>query len=72
MKTQRVGAMAMYALCYSNLPRTASHAQLQDIRRKAESLVRLALFCEQKRIPLKRDEISKKGTLQYLRHSDRS
>ncbi|KAI0367842.1 MAGE-domain-containing protein [Pilatotrama ljubarskyi] len=32
----------------------------QDIERKARDLVRLALFHEQRRIPLKRDEISKK------------
>ncbi len=34
----------------------------QDIDRKASDLVRLALFHEQRRIPLRRDEISKKGT----------
>ncbi|KAI0357198.1 MAGE-domain-containing protein [Trametes cingulata] len=32
----------------------------QEIERKARDLVRLALFHEQRRIPLKRDEISKK------------
>ncbi|KAH9896018.1 MAGE family-domain-containing protein [Cubamyces lactineus] len=38
----------------------------QDIERKARDLVRLALFHEQRRIPLKRDEISKKGSLHAL------
>ncbi|KAI9065678.1 MAGE-domain-containing protein [Trametes sanguinea] len=33
----------------------------QETERKATDLVRLALFHEQRRIPLKRDEISKKG-----------
>ncbi|KAI0641676.1 MAGE family-domain-containing protein [Trametes meyenii] len=32
----------------------------QEVQRKAQDLVRLALFHEQRRIPLKRDEISKK------------
>lgn len=32
-----------------------------DLVRRANDLVRLALFTEQKRTPLKRDEISKKG-----------
>ncbi|KAK7696489.1 hypothetical protein QCA50_001146 [Cerrena zonata] len=31
-----------------------------DLNRKASDLVRLALFCEQRRTPLRRDEISKK------------
>lgn len=35
---------------------------LQEIEKKARDLVRLALFHEQRRLPLRRDEISKKGT----------
>ena len=31
--------------------------------RKANALVRLALFCEHKRTPLRRDDITKKGSL---------
>lgn len=33
----------------------------QDVTRKANDLVRLALFNEQRRMPLRRDDISKKG-----------
>jgi hypothetical protein len=36
-------------------------AAQQEVARRANDLVRLALFTEQKRVPLKRDEISKKG-----------
>lgn len=35
---------------------------MQEIHRKANDLVRLALFSEQRRVPLKRDEINKKGS----------
>ena len=35
----------------------------QDILRKANDLVRLALFVEHKRTPLRREDISKKGVL---------
>jgi hypothetical protein len=35
----------------------------QDVVRKANDLVRLALFCEHKRTPLRRDDITKKGSL---------
>ena len=38
-------------------------SRLQEIEKKARDLVRLALFNEQRRIPLRRDEISKKGAL---------
>lgn len=38
----------------------------QDLGRKANDLVRLALFCEHKRTPLRRDDISKKGSLSFL------
>jgi hypothetical protein len=34
---------------------------IQDVGRMACALVRLALFTEHKRTPLRRDEISKKG-----------
>ncbi|KAH9946740.1 MAGE-domain-containing protein [Amylocystis lapponica] len=34
-----------------------------ELERKAHDLVRLALFVEQRRVPLRRDEISKKGVL---------
>lgn len=37
-----------------------------ELERQASSLVRLALFTEQKRVPLKRDEISKKGASIWL------
>lgn len=36
-------------------------SRLQDVKRKANDLVRLALFCEQRRQPLKRDEIKERG-----------
>ena len=39
---------------------------LQEIDKKARDLVRLALFHEQRRLPLRRDEISKKGTPSML------
>jgi hypothetical protein len=38
-------------------------AVLQDLDRRATELARFALFNEQKRTPLRRDEISKKSTL---------
>lgn len=38
----------------------------QEIDKKARDLVRLALFHEQRRLPLRRDEISKKGTFSIL------
>ena len=40
-------------------------SRLQEIEKKARDLVRLALFNEQRRMPLRRDEISKKGALRY-------
>lgn len=40
---------------------TDAYLFIQDLERKANDLVRLALFTEQKRHPLRRDEISKKG-----------
>ena len=49
--------------CVCSLRVFARADPLQDLERKANDLVRLALFNEQKRVPLRRDEISKKGTL---------
>ena len=37
----------------------------QDLGRKTNGLVRLALFCEHKRTPLRRDDITKKVSLSY-------
>jgi hypothetical protein len=34
---------------------------VEQLQRKADDLVRLALFSEQRRTPLKREEINKKG-----------
>lgn len=34
---------------------------LQEIDRKINDLVRLALFSEYRRVPIKRDDITKKG-----------
>ena len=38
------------------------HLSRQNVDKKARDLVRLALFSEHKRIPLRREEINKKGT----------
>jgi hypothetical protein len=35
--------------------------RLQEIERKINDLVRLALFSEYRRVPIRRDDISKKG-----------
>ncbi|KAF7983597.1 hypothetical protein HWV62_20497 [Athelia sp. TMB] len=43
-----------------------------ELERKANDLVRLALFVEQRRIPLKRDEISKKGATLVMGSSSRA
>lgn len=37
------------------------------MERRTNDLVRLALFSEQRRIPIRREEISKKGKLDDLR-----
>lgn len=37
-----------------------------DINLKANQLVRIALFMEHRRMPLKRDEISKKGVFSFV------
>jgi hypothetical protein len=39
---------------------------LQVFENKVMQLVRLALFCEQKRQPLRRDEINKKGASELV------
>jgi hypothetical protein len=38
-----------------------AYCELQIMERKANALVRLALFNEVKRLPLRREEINKKG-----------
>jgi hypothetical protein len=43
------------------------HRDLQVFENKVMQLVRLALFCEQKRQPLRRDEINKKGATETCR-----
>jgi hypothetical protein len=45
---------------YSRYPRDNLNPP-QEADRKARDLVRLALFSENRRVPLKREEISKKG-----------
>jgi melanoma-associated antigen len=51
--------------CYPSSPLVAScpthfHTQKQDLKKRATDLVRLALFQEQRRMPLRRDDISKR------------
>jgi MAGE family. len=47
------------------LPKIRCTDRSQDLSRKANDLVRLALFTEHKRTPLRREDISKKGTLYF-------
>lgn len=42
-------------------------SRLQEIERKINDLVRLALFSEYRRVPIRRDDISKKGE-KYIRN----
>ena len=60
-KVQGVSRLATPLQPSSNEPLS----RLQEIEKKARDLVRLALFNEQRRMPLRRDEISKKGALRY-------
>ena len=51
--------------CRSFISKLLSWIFGQDTKRRAAELVRLALFTEHKRVPLKRDDITKKGTFRF-------
>ena len=55
----------LYALPLMDKSRSPTVFDQEDLGRKANDLVRLALFCEHKRTPLRRDDITKKGSLSF-------
>ena len=50
----------LYALPLMDKSRSPTVFDQEDLGRKANDLVRLALFCEHKRTPLRRDDITRK------------
>jgi hypothetical protein len=54
-----------YAIPLTDQSRSPTPFDQQDLGPKANDLVRLALFCEHKRTPLRRDDITKKGSISF-------